>query len=49
MKCCGNCLHRRIVLYGPGYDKIELRCAHGYRLNTLLNPFKRDCWEKWHF
>lgn len=44
MESCGNCLHKKVAIYGPKYDTAKLSCKHGYKLNTLLHPAKDDCW-----
>lgn len=47
LKCCGNCLFRKTIIYGPDYDTVKLSCKHGYKLNSLLQPVKENCWKLW--
>ena len=47
MKCCGNCFYRKTEVYGPEYDTIKLSCKKGYKMNTLVQPDKKDCWRQW--
>jgi len=45
--CCGNCLFRKTIIYGPNYDTVKLSCKKGYKLNSLLQPVKENCWEEY--